>query len=597
MPDIVQIEVGFQGPPGQLDPQDRVRVDAAIVTAETINARMAEATEAAEIATEAAEQTDADAQATEAGRQQAVQAAGDAAAARAAAEAARLLAEQERQAAEAAAVAASQSARFYDTIAAGRAAVNDGEQFGVRAGGPDGLIRPTIYRRDSATTQTVMVTIVNPSEVDAEFNARNSLIRFASLPGYVLAMQVGEHSTALRLRESDGDFDDPVMNRWGQRLNPIMGIDVLVQRVADEILARSGLISSGSLPGGLLTTQIIRYNGEDYPTWNSVTLNGGMPDFSARYIAERVSPYLDLPSGGGDASILPTDRALVGGAVVPVLPDMTRMAGWGSSTMEYMGAEVAAEMAPLGVAYYNGGDAGVRAEHTLAQLGSHPALITVAGGSIPASGPVDVTASNVRASSLLKAFSGTLAGVAGTLSSTASSLVFTRSADGDPVVVPSGTPFIPTVGPQYRDAVTILNIGKNDIGSAGADTMIIEKTAEAFAWMSPLVKRIVVIGHAVNRDTAADSPGRTQILNVDRAFAETYKELHFSLQNYMTSPQIWIDAEITPTQADLDAQAMGNKAPSLSLDDLHFNAAGDRAIAKALRRFVISRGWYKETIA
>ncbi|WP_423208789.1 hypothetical protein [Paracoccus yeei] len=85
MPDIVQIEVGFQGPPGQLDPEDRVRVDAAITTAETINARIGEATEAAEIATEAAEQTDADAQATEAGRQQAVQAAGDAAAARAAA--------------------------------------------------------------------------------------------------------------------------------------------------------------------------------------------------------------------------------------------------------------------------------------------------------------------------------------------------------------------------------------------------------------------------------------------------------------------------------------------------------------------------------
>ena len=62
----------------------------------------------------------------------------------------------------------------------------------------------------------------------------------------------------------------------------------------------------------------------------------------------------------------------------PSSPSSARMAGWGSSTMEYMGAEVAAEMAELGVAYYNGGDAGVRAEHTLAQLGSHPALITVA---------------------------------------------------------------------------------------------------------------------------------------------------------------------------------------------------------------------------
>ena len=157
----------WRGPAGGLEPEDRVRVDAAIETAETINARIGEATEAAEIATEAAAATDADAQAVEAGRNQAVQAAGDAAAARAAAEAERLLAEQHRQAAEAAAVAAAQSAQFYDTIAAGRAAVADGQQFGVRAGGPDGLARPTIYRRDSASTQTLIVELVPAADVDA----------------------------------------------------------------------------------------------------------------------------------------------------------------------------------------------------------------------------------------------------------------------------------------------------------------------------------------------------------------------------------------------------------------------------------------------
>ncbi|WP_314190421.1 hypothetical protein [Paracoccus yeei] len=262
-----------------------------------------------------------------------------------------------------------------------------------------------------------------------------------------------------------------------------------------------------------------------------------------------------------------------------------------------MGAEIAAEMAELGVAYYNGGDAGVRAEHTLAQLGSHPALITIAGGSIPASGLVDVTASNVRASNLLKAFSGTLAGVAGTLSSTATSLVFTRAADGAATAVPPGTPFLPAIGPQYRDAVNVLNIGKNDIGSAGADTMIIEKTAEAFAWMSPLIKRIVVMGHAVNRDTEDTSAGRAQIMTINAAFEGAYGPLHFDLQGYMCSPQIWIDADVTPTADDLAAQARGNKPPSLSLDDLHFNAAGDAAVAKALRRFVVALGWYKEPTA
>ena len=78
----------WRGPRGAMEPEDRVRIDAAIETAETINARMAAATEAAEIATEAAAATDADVQATEAGRQQAVQAADAAAAARQAAQSA-----------------------------------------------------------------------------------------------------------------------------------------------------------------------------------------------------------------------------------------------------------------------------------------------------------------------------------------------------------------------------------------------------------------------------------------------------------------------------------------------------------------------------
>ena len=86
----------WRGPAGGLEPEDRVRVDVAIETAETINARIGEATEARDTAVAAAAATDADAQAAEAGRQQAVQAAGDAAAA------ALDAAEQKRQAADAA---------------------------------------------------------------------------------------------------------------------------------------------------------------------------------------------------------------------------------------------------------------------------------------------------------------------------------------------------------------------------------------------------------------------------------------------------------------------------------------------------------------
>ena len=136
----IRLRVSKRGPRGAMEPEDRVRVDAAITTAETINARMAEATEAAEIATVAAEQTDADAQATEAGRQQAVQAAGDAAAARAAAE-------QERQAAEAAAL----SAQPYASRAVAQATTIPGALNYISI---DGLL----YRRDLLITSNIALT-------------------------------------------------------------------------------------------------------------------------------------------------------------------------------------------------------------------------------------------------------------------------------------------------------------------------------------------------------------------------------------------------------------------------------------------------------
>lgn len=149
MPTIGMATYGIvRGPAGDgITPGERDKIDEAVAAANDLEAALPQVDQAREDARAAAGQASGD---------------------RAAAEAA-------RTAAEGYATAAAQSAQFYDTIAAGRAAVADGEQFGVRAGGVDGLTRPTIYRRDSATAQTAMVTIVNPSEVD-DIDERTSQI-------------------------------------------------------------------------------------------------------------------------------------------------------------------------------------------------------------------------------------------------------------------------------------------------------------------------------------------------------------------------------------------------------------------------------------
>lgn len=68
--------------------------------------------------------------------------------------------------AEAYASAAASAGMYFDTIAAGRAAVADTQTFGVVAGGSDGLLRPTLYRRDSVSTQTALLSQVTGTEHD-----------------------------------------------------------------------------------------------------------------------------------------------------------------------------------------------------------------------------------------------------------------------------------------------------------------------------------------------------------------------------------------------------------------------------------------------
>lgn len=70
-----------------------------------------------------------------------------------------------RDAASVYASTAATAAKYYDTIALGLAGVADTVTFGVKAGGTDGLTRPTIYRRDSVSTYTLIMDQIAGTEL------------------------------------------------------------------------------------------------------------------------------------------------------------------------------------------------------------------------------------------------------------------------------------------------------------------------------------------------------------------------------------------------------------------------------------------------
>ena len=136
-----------------------------------------------------------------------------------------------------------------------------------------------------------------------------------------------------------------------------------------------------------------------------------------------------------------------GAELWPVRTDSRRVAGWGSSSMERIDPWFKTLFGSLGAAYYTGGKGAELAEHTAARMGARPALVTIPGG-IPGTGTVDISVSNMQVSSFLRSYTGTLAGVAGTLAhkpngTAAGTFTFSRTTAGSTVSIAPETPFIP----------------------------------------------------------------------------------------------------------------------------------------------------------
>ncbi|WP_430491842.1 hypothetical protein [Pseudomonas fulva] len=387
--------------------------------------------------------------------------------------------------------------------------------------------------------------------------------------GYIAALtDANGLMTDLAIRDTDGQFDDFVMDRMAPRIN---------QRIPDKLenMGRTGYLFALRDANGLLTDLCV----------DDVT--GQFPQFVIERMARRMSPYI------GDSAWRPNDKYTdQNGDVQRVFANMLSWSGWGSSTIDEW-SELGSVASSLGATYYNGGNGATELQHNLAQMGARPALLLPAGGSIPASGQVVVTCSNVGRNQFFKATTGTLQGVPGTLNCTTSDWIFTRAQAGDPVTVSSEQPFIPTQGLAHRGELWLMQQGKNNINNGTAMAQIIAWHKQAYNWNSAFGKRVIVMTHFGNNGwSGTEDLKKVQQLN--DFIRSTYTDSVFDLQAYLCSNQVWSDTGITPTQNDLDNQAVGCLAASLSRDNLaHMNAKTRAAAAEIIKQKLLDMGWFK----
>lgn len=313
---------------------------------------------------------------------------------------------------------------------------------------------------------------------------------------------------------------------------------------------------------------------------------------------------LATPSAYGNTpTILTSDRWFDGAKLRTLLPNMSAMASWGSSTMQNFKGQLDQLAAAFGAVHHSGGVNGQSIDNIVSRMGFRPALVTFPSNQIPASGAVNVAVSNMNRIATYNT-AGSIAGVKGVLTCPSTTYIFTRTTPGAAVPVPVDAEFMPDLGPIWAADVQFLNPGKNDVnGTTGVVEKVLRLTDEAIEWHSPLVKRFLILNHFCNSSWAANEPHRAQVLAINKAWDQKFGNNVIDVYGYLVGSaefkaknpgrDIWVDTGIVPDEIDLTLQAMGNIPLSLAGDGIHPGPQARRAIAThQLGPRMVQLGWY-----
>lgn len=252
----------------------------------------------------------------------------------------------------------------------------------------------------------------------------------------------------------------------------------------------------------------------------------------------------------------------------------------------------------LGITVSNYGHSGDTTDELMVRVGIHKVYFKVAGGSIPASGGVTVTTPQVFDFTTTNTFTGTLAGIAGTLTWATGAWTFTRDAAGTATAVSGEALFIPVQAGREGDTLTVW-IGRNDLsfGTAGMERTIADHVVgnigRILEWAAPRMKNVVIFGVTNATTEAAGSAEFAAVQEINTRLQSMYPGKFNGVQNYLVNKAL-SDMGLTPTAADTAAISDGRIPPQLyaSGDPIHFSKATATALAnKFAAPYMRGKGW------
>ena len=278
------------------------------------------------------------------------------------------------------------------------------------------------------------------------------------------------------------------------------------------------------------------------------------------------------------------------GAPAPVIPPfpLNAWACWGDSLTA--GGWPATLAALSGMSAYNGGWGGQGYAQVAARQGGVPAQLTVAGDTIPASGPVLVTASLNNPLSDGGGRAGTIAGVAGTLAMAAGALTFTRTAPGGAVACPPKSYFTPTDGANNLDKHVVIWIGRNSFKTTPPE-LIVASIRAMIDYLTPRVKRVIVMSIPPWVGEENGTGGRNTLNACNAAIQAAFPEFWLDISAWLRTTEAATIAGVTFTADDLADITNGLTPRSLRSDSGHLNTVGNVAIGTRVYNESKNRGW------
>ena len=282
--------------------------------------------------------------------------------------------------------------------------------------------------------------------------------------------------------------------------------------------------------------------------------------------------------------------------IFPLLPEKS-MAFWGDSqTASNTGIYPARVAAVTGIPAYNGGIAGQGSSDIAVRQGGLVPLVTVTGGSIPASGSVAVTVApdqgwRVNGSGTFS-FGGTLAGVPGLLAHdlVTGAWTFTRNTSGNVTAVPAGTPYLVTVGATHENKIQVIMAGRNNVSAPNSLEWTRRDIKSMTDFIKPYVRRYLVLSVLNGKSEGRNSAAWQSITAHNKWLSDTYGPLYYDLRrDFIDQPLS--RAGITPTPADTTAMANDAPPPSIMADELHPTDAGYTVIGDLVAEQLTAKGW------